>query len=115
MRSIFEHIERVQAKPYHIRKRVAFSVAGAGTALVALVWLIGSLALGDFAIAGSSFADSVGQGNIIATVPSDSSLIAGAGAVVSDSAKENAPRIQIIDTTSSVKGAVKTEPTILPF
>ena len=55
MKTIFEHIERVKSQPHHIRKQIAFASAAAGTIIIALVWLAGSLATGAFAINGNSF------------------------------------------------------------
>ena len=118
MKNIFEHIEQVKGKPHHIRKRVAFTVAAAGTAIVALVWLVGSLSLGAFAIQGNSFAESTGQESVIATDSNNDSFpanggIAGAAAALPSA---NAPaRIEIINAASSNSGQKKTERTIIPF
>src|SRR3989338_848771 len=62
MKTLFDHLEYVKGKPHHVRKRIAFGVATAGTALVGMVWLVSSLSAGAFAVTGSSFAASVGQG-----------------------------------------------------
>jgi hypothetical protein len=113
MKTIFDHIETVKGKPHHIRKRVAFASAFVGTTFVALIWLIGSLSLGNFAIAGSSFADSVGQGTLVTSgADSTNANLAGVGAA---SVSNTAAHIEIIDTTSSLSSQKKTEQTILPF
>lgn len=114
MKTVFDHIDLVKEKPHHIRKRVAFSVAGAGTALIALVWLVGSASLGKFAIAGSSFADSVGQEGVIVTNSDGTSKrnLAGAAASLESLA---APHIEIVDTATSSSKKVKAEQTIIPF
>ncbi len=114
MKNIFDHIERVKGKPHHIRKRIAFTAAATGTAVVALVWLVGSFSLGAFAIKENSFADSTGQESVVATEGDNGSPnLAGAAAALPSA---NAPaRIEIIDAVSSTSGQKKTERTIIPF
>lgn len=114
MKNVFEHIEQVKGKPHHIRKRIAFTAAAAGTAIVALVWLVGSFSLGAFAIQDNSFAESTGQENVIATGSDNGSLnLAGAVAALPST---NAPaHIEIINAASSNSGQKKTERTIIPF
>lgn len=116
MKTLSHHIKHVQGQPHHIRKRVAFFVAAVGTSFVALIWLVGSLALGNFAIAGSSFADSVGAGQaglVTAGAESTNPNLAGVGAVAGVSS--GAARIEIIDTTAAASLQKKAEQTILPF
>ena len=114
MKNIFDHIERVKGKPHHIRKRIAFTAAAAGTTIVALVWLVGSLSLGTFAIKENSFSDSTGQESVIAAGSDNGSPnLAGAAAALPN---VNAPaHIEIIDAASSTSGQKKTERTIIPF
>lgn len=124
MKTIFEHIEYVQGKPHHVRRRIAFGAAAGGTALIALVWFIGTLATGIFAIHGSSFAESTGQGQIVATGNgngnANQSNVAGvaAAAAVSgqDSGNASAPaHIEIIDAASATSSAAQTDQTTIPF
>ncbi len=115
MKSLSHHIKHVKSQPHHIRKRVAFSVAGAGTALVALVWLVGSLSLGSFAIAGSSFADSTGQGSVTASAAAGTSLLAGAAAAAPETVTVTVPHIDVVDVRPTISAQKKAEPTILPF
>ena len=61
MKTIFDHIERVQGKPHHIRSRSPFSAAAAGTAIIAFVWLVSSVGAGTFALKDTSFAQSTGK------------------------------------------------------
>lgn len=113
MKTVFEHIEYVKGKPHHIRRKVAFTAAGACTAAIALVWLVGSLSMGVFALKDNNFADSTGQENVITTPQTDTSNLAGAAAALSNS---NAPaHIEIVDTTPVVPAQKRSEQTVIPF
>lgn len=113
MKTVFQHIEHVKGKPHHIRKRVAFTAAGALTGLVALVWLVGNLSLGTFAISGSTFADAVGKVPKIETTSQALPGLAGAAAAFDAGAKEPA-HIVIVDTKPAVIEK-KVEQTVIPF
>lgn len=118
MKTVFDHIEHVRGKPHHVRKRVAFTLAAAGAGVVGLVWLVGSVSFGLFAIQESSFAESTGQGGALATTGENgSSNLAGAAAALPASQNSaNAPaHIEIVDTTPSTSGQGKAEQTIIPF
>jgi hypothetical protein len=113
MKTVFEHIEHVKKQPHHVRQGVAFAAAASCTALVALVWLTGSLWSGTFAIRSSSFAESTGQSPTVAPYDSGKSGLAGAAAALSDA---SAPaHIEIVDAASSTSKQKKAEQTILPF
>ena len=114
MKTIFDHIEYVKGKPHHVRKQVAFGVAGGISTLIALVWLVGSFSTGAFAIQGSNFAMSTNQENTVATTSAFGSQgLAGVGAAAA--LKDNTPaHIQIVETAPAAK-VVKPDPTILPF
>lgn len=114
MKTIFEHIEHVQKKPHHVRKRVALSVAAAGTAMVAFVWLIGSISLGEFALKASTFADSTESGSAqLESVTQPSGFIAGAGAATGKAV--TTPHIEIVNVGASVSTPTKVAPTVLTF
>lgn len=121
MKTIFDHIERIKGKPHHARKRIAFTAAASGAALIGLVWLVGNLSTGAFLIQGSTFADSVGQGSVTAVGSSDGSQgLAGAAAALpasdQNSTGANEPaHIEIIDTASSTAAQPKAEQTVIPF
>ncbi len=113
MRRIIHHVNRVKEQPHHIRKKVAFSVAGGATGLVALVWLSASLATNSFAIQGSQFADAVGQEPVEKVGP-DGSQLAGAAAALSG--EDDSPRIQIVNVTPAASSATTSDDrTIIPF
>ena len=116
MKNIFEHIENAKGKPHHVRKKIVFGVAGAGTTIVALVWFVGTLSSGAFALQGGTFAESAGQFPAI-TVDGNSGAnpqnLAGAAAALQDA---NSPaHIEIVDTSPATSSGKKVEQTILPF
>lgn len=115
MKTVFEHIEHVKKQPHHVRRGVAFATAASCTALVALVWLAGSLWTGVFALKSTSFAESVAEQSPAAAPAYDNgkSGLAGAAAALPDT---SAPaHIEIVDAASSTSGQKKAEQTILPF
>lgn len=114
MKTIFDHIEHVKGKPHHIRKQIAFGVAASGTALIALVWFVSTLAAGTFAIQGNSFAQSTGQESIfVASSTGNTGQIAGAAAPLSNTA--NAPaHIEIVNATTTSQN-VQAVQTTIPF
>ncbi len=115
MKTVFQHIEHVKGQPHHIRKRIAFTAATVGAGIIALIWLVSSATTGAFAVKGSSFADSVGQGSVEATASTDTSGIAGAAAApILENASAPA-RIEIIDTASSSSKQKQAEQTTIPF
>ncbi|MFA6278485.1 MAG: hypothetical protein WCS97_00110 [Candidatus Paceibacterota bacterium] len=118
MKTIFEHIEYAKGKPHHIRKRIVFGVAGIGTSLIALVWFVGTLSSGKFAIQGSTFAESTSQEPAITTDTGSNSHpavggIAGAAAALQDG--DVPAHIEIVDTSPSKLPVKQAEQTILPF
>ncbi len=114
MKTILDHIERVQEKPHHIRKQIAFGVAAALTAVIALVWLVSSIGTGAFALKDTSFAQSTGEERTRTVTGDDTEQLAGVGASVRSGASAPA-YIEIIDATSSTSGQKKTEQTTIPF
>ena len=116
MKNIYDHIERVKAKPHHVRKRVAFGAAAGVSALIALVWFAGSYASGDFAIQGSNFAMGTGQAAIVATTSaSGSQALAGAAAAAAVRDESAPAHIEIVDTSSQPSQQKQSDQTILPF
>ncbi len=114
MKTIFEHIEYAKKKPHHIRKRIAFTAAAGASALIALVWFVGSLSLGSFAIQGSTFAESTtGQPSTAPATGGETQNIAGAAAALPNA---NTPaHIEIIDTAASTSAKNTAEQTTIPF
>lgn len=110
MQVIFDSIENVKAKPHHVRRQVTFVIAGGIAALIGLVWLVGSLATGAFALKPSSFAD-VGalQGSTDSTFSSDQ--VAGAGAATGGAVPSDA--IIVVDAPKTPQKAA--EQTVIPF
>jgi hypothetical protein len=116
MKTIFDHIEYVKGKPHHIRKRVALATAALGSGLIAIVWLVGSLATNSFAIQGTSFAASMEQ-NTIVVAPSDvgNKDLAGVAAAAALQDSGSPARINIVDTSAAAASKQQSEQTTLPF
>ena len=115
MKTLSEHLRHVKGKPHHIRKRIAFGAAFVGTALIALVWFVGALSTGTFAIQGSSFAESIGQGFTVATgTENRNQNVAGAAAAIPQGTPVNA-HIEIVSAASSSPVVPQSQQTTLPF
>lgn len=113
MKTVFEHIEYMKEKPHHVRKRFAFAVAAGTSVFIAFVWFVGSVAVGEFALKDTSFADQAGAPPV-EVVNADGSNLAGAAAAL-QSAKAPA-HIEIVDTASSSRSVGKPiEQTTIPF
>lgn len=112
MKSALEHLETLKAKPHHVRKRIAFTTAGLGAAVLGLAFFGVSLASGTYAIKGSNFADVSGAAPQVATT-SPSGELAGAAAALDQSASAPA-HIEIVDASSSSPTATA-KPTVIPF
>ena len=117
MKTMFEHIEQVKGKPHHIRHQIAFGIAGACTAVIALVWLAGSVGTGVFALKDTSFAQSTGKdAPSIVSGNAAHEQFAGVGAASTVFQKTSVPaHIEIIDSVSSAASLKKVEQTIIPF
>lgn len=113
MKTIFEHIEHAKTKPHHIRKRIAFGIAGGASAFLALVWFVGGLSFGSFAIQGSTFADNGEVPSVVTASENGTPNVAGAAAAL-PSADEPA-RIEIVDTSVSAPAKRTPEQTTIPF
>jgi len=114
MKTIFDHIEHVKGKPHHIRRQVAFTAAGCGAALIALVWLVGNVSLGTFAIKSTSFASATEGLSVVATDDSTAGANFAGVASAFPGAQEPA-RIEIVDVASSSVASGRAERTTIPF
>jgi hypothetical protein len=113
MKTIFQHIEQVRQQPHHIRKQVVVATAAVGTALIALVWLVGSVTTGAFSIRETA----VSAPSTVAAAADifGNQNLAGAGAAAALSQVDATPaHIEIIDS-SPVASGKKAEQTTIPF
>ncbi|MFM2331166.1 MAG: hypothetical protein RLZZ26_673, partial [Candidatus Parcubacteria bacterium] len=97
---------------------VAFGTAAGVAGLIGIVWLVGSLSMGNFALKDTSFADAVNAssaGQVVDTTTVDGSAAGLAGAAAAPAVDEkNAPaHIQIVNVTP--KPTPKPEQTTIPF
>lgn len=119
MKNILEHIEHIKAQPYHVRKRVTFASAGTITAIIALIWFVGSVSTGAFSLQDNSFVADSGQTVVTAdTYVSDESVsgtaAVGASSVLQQSSDSTA-RIEIVDAMPKPQVQKQAEQTIIPF
>ncbi len=115
MKSISEHIKHIHAKPHHIRKRVAFGIAGGCAGIIGLVWLVGSVSMGAFALKPTSFAQST-EGAPVTVVSADDTGTDGvAGAAAAPAVQDaNTPaHIDIVDVAPT--STPQAEQTTIPF
>jgi len=118
MKTLAHHIESVRAKPHHVRKQVAFALALGGTALVALIWLVGSLAGGAFHIEDTSFAAGNTAGAPVATAPQNTSLL---GSALSAFSSAPTAHVEVVQTNTDATAPAAAAPspsdtqTVIPF
>ncbi|MFA5997999.1 MAG: hypothetical protein WC814_01240 [Candidatus Paceibacterota bacterium] len=115
MKTILDHIERVQGKPHHVRKRIAFASAALGTAFIALVWLAGSIGTGTFAIRDNSFASAGQEGTTPEAGPVVNGMAGAAAALPAQSADDAPAYIEIIDASAPAVPQKQAERTTIPF
>jgi hypothetical protein len=111
MQALLNHIETARQQPHHVRKQIAFVVAGGVATLVALVWVGLSMAMGSFDLKGPT---SFGQGTYPADGSSTNTQLASVGAALPSTAESSKPHIEIVDVAPA-KSDIKTEKTYIPF
>jgi len=118
MKTLFAHINEIKQRPYDVRRNIALATAFGLTGFIALLWFVGVVATGTFAIQGSSFADSTKQGSTLVASPSasGSSLLGAASAAFGLS--RTPAHIEIVSSatssTLSERGR-QSEQTVIPF
>lgn len=122
--ALIHHIEKLRAKPEHVRERIALGTSAGITGLVAVIWVVTLAATGTFSLApsGSTLAagDQSAQGAIAQTKDNFSQLVGAAGAATG--ATSASPALRIVDngTTSSLDTkhaavANNANATVIPF
>jgi hypothetical protein len=113
-----DHIERLRAKPEHIRKRIAIGTSVGVTAVVALVWLTTLVTSGTLALnlvsPGGNIAEG-GSGNVqgaVAETQTNFSQLLGAVGAISSSSTD--PNLIIVDQAPTTTPA-NSNPTVIPF
>jgi hypothetical protein len=117
MKTLTQHIHHLHGKPHHIRRKIAFGTAAGVAGLIGIIWLVGSLSTGVFALKDNSFADATGAGVTPTSPESTSAATAGlAGAAAAPAVQDSSSgpaRIQIVNVTP--KPVPKPEQTTIPF
>lgn len=117
MKGIRHHVEKVRAKPHHVRKRVTLVAAGAIAGLIGAGWFGGSLAVGAFELHPTSFEQALApqQPSFATTTTADSSNLAGAAAAFSQQQQSEPAHIVIISAPATTTAAATTTQTTIPF
>ena len=115
MKTVFQHIEHIHGKPHHVRKRIALVAATGGSAIIALVWLVGGSMTGAFAIQGSDFAMTTGQSGVVATTSASGAPQGLAGAAAAKQDAQAPAHIEIVDTTPVAPTQKQSDQTVIPF
>lgn len=106
-----DFIERLRAKPEHVRKSIALGTAGSVTGLVALVWAVSFSSSGTFAFT----PDPVGERTVSSAFAEASgpSLLGAVGALISKEEGE----VEVVGTraSSTVSAPRPEERTVIPF
>jgi hypothetical protein len=125
--NIRDHVERLKAKPEHIRKRIAVGTSVGITGVVAVVWFFTLLFGGTLSLAtpatvvqsNGTLAEVNSDGSTVN--PGDANSVASAntgfsqllGAVGISTAKSAPAALQVEDKAPAV--ATATQPTVIPF
>lgn len=118
MKSLFQQVEAIRAKPQQVRRRVAFGVSGAVTGVIALAWFVGSFEGGAFTIPASAYG--VGADNTSVTVvqpqpdPAATTGMAGAAAALPSTNAHAPAHIEIVSAPAATTSDTK-EQTVIPF
>ncbi|HFC10935.1 MAG TPA: hypothetical protein ENJ75_01960 [Candidatus Kaiserbacteria bacterium] len=118
-----DFIQKLKAKPIHVRENIALGTAIGVTALVTIVWITGTLtSTGLFApMLSPSVAFEKNQQMFASVVTArgnkESSDLVGATIVATEQKGKQTPRLQIVEVSHSFQGpATSTEDrTVIPF
>lgn len=119
--SLTHHIERLKAKPAHVRERIALGVSGGVTTLVALGWLAAMGSSGSFAVAGNSVAAGITPPEEVSRAFSEgqsglNEALGAAGAALGSPA-QGAAAVTVVDVASSstLDASASSDATVIPF
>lgn len=109
-----DFIERLKAKPVHVRHRIMFLTAGGVSALIAIVWFGALASTGAFTLTPTTVAsDGTPAAQIGQTMTQAAS---GLSAFTSASgAGTNQSTIQVVNTDGTQTAAPAADQTVLPF
>ncbi len=123
-----DFIQRLKAKPVHVRERIAFGVATGATIFIAIIWITTSLTStgGFFApmlspalsfeksqkVLDAAAVYDTGRPNV-----NNSDFVAAAGSAVMHKSIKQAPHLQIVEVSHSFTGSASSTDakTLIPF
>ena len=120
MAAVTEHLERLRAKPHHVRRQIAFGTSVAITALVAVGWMGALVSSPKLAIEQRTTEEDMNFGSAMTDTRSNfSELVGAAGAAFG--ASSSPAQITVVDTkTRSTLDVPRdnyndTKETVIPF
>lgn len=122
--ALIHHIEKLRAKPHHVRERIALGTAAGVTGIIGAIWVVTLAATGTFSLApvgGTLASDSSTQSAIAQSQSGFSQLLGSAGAALG--ATTTPPSLRIVDdgtqssldTSKQVSAANSSNATVISF
>lgn len=111
---MMDFIERLRAKPEHVRRRIALAASAGVTAVVALLWLIAISSSGVLALGSGSSSDSTLTSAFSGKAGSTASAFSAAAALFGGASGDG---IEVVGTESSstLDERPAEERTVIPF
>ena len=99
MQRVHDMVHTLRQKPEHVRQNIAVGVSGGVTLVVALAWLVTSVASGTFSISPTKFtSDTSDASQAVATSKNSFSELLGAAGAAVGAAPGSPASITVVDT-----------------
>jgi hypothetical protein len=119
--ALIHHIEKLRAKPHHVRERIAVGTAAGITGVVALIWVVTLAATGTFSLSSQGGTLASGDSSAAAQTQSGFSQLVGS-ADAAFGATTTAPALRIVDDgtkssldTKQAAASNNSNQTVIPF
>ncbi len=116
MQALFKKLDSVKAKPHHVRKSIAYGMAGGIALFIGLLWLGVSLATNAYALKDGNFAAAAGiaPAESGGTTAPQSTQLAGAAAALYSGSSQSA-HIEIVNAPNPAATSSAATSTVIPF
>ena len=108
---MFDYLQKLRAKPEHVRERIAFGTAGVIAALIFVAWLAAFVAQGGLAFTPPGIVEPSSS----ESTQSASALSGFLGASALNKAPEKSGGIEVVETRVSSTIEKEAEPSSIPF